>query len=176
MRYRNTALRNIIDFEASGLSSSSFPIEVGVVLEDGQCYESLIRPVPDWRHWDADAERMHGIPRQRLATEGQPALHVCNLLNQVCQGRTLYTDCWVHDYAWLMKLYMTAGIQPAFQCSPIERLLNDTEMEDWGYRKTDIAGTLALQEHRALNDALIIQQTLASYSGAGVKVRKSGVG
>lgn len=176
MRHRNTALRNIIDFEASGLSSSSFPIEVGVVLENGHCYESLICPVHEWHHWDPDAENLHGIPRQSLETDGHTAFQVCNMLNQICQGRTFYTDCWVHDYAWLMKLYMTSGIQAAFQCSPIERLLSDIEMQEWRCRKADIAKALALQEHRALNDALIIQQTLASYSRTSVTARRSGIG
>lgn len=176
MRHCNTTLLNIIDFEASGLSSSSFPLEVGVVLEDGQGFESLIQPKHEWRHWDPEAERMHGIPRHRLVLEGKPAIQVCNLLNQFCQGLTLYSDCWVHDYAWLMKLYMTAGVQVAFQCSPIERLLSDTEMLDWRCRKTDMAAALALQEHRALNDALIIQQTLATYRSASTVARQSVAG
>jgi len=149
---------------------------VGVILEDGRCFESLIRPEQEWRHWDIEAEVLHGIPRYRLVAEGQPAFQVCNMLNQYCQGRTLYSDCWVHDYAWLMKLFMTAGIQAAFQCSPIERLLSDTEMRDWNCRKKHTAAALALREHRALNDAHIIQKTLAAYSNTNAGLLQSGIG
>ena len=42
----------IIDVEASGFGSKSYPIEIGVALNDGQRFCTLILPAPNWTHWD----------------------------------------------------------------------------------------------------------------------------
>ena len=47
----------IIDVEASGFGGASYPIEIGVALDDGHKYCALILPEPEWTHWDAAAER-----------------------------------------------------------------------------------------------------------------------
>ena len=49
----------VLDVEASGFGRESYPIEVGYVLSGGQTYCSLIRPLPEWTHWDPQAERVH---------------------------------------------------------------------------------------------------------------------
>jgi hypothetical protein len=45
----------IIDVEASGFGSLSYPIEVGVVDQTGIRFCSLIKPQNDWIHWDEQA-------------------------------------------------------------------------------------------------------------------------
>ena len=40
----------IIDVEASGFGSSSYPIEIGVALEYGSRHSALIKPADDWIH------------------------------------------------------------------------------------------------------------------------------
>ena len=63
----------IVDVEASGLGAHSYPIEVGVALEEDRKYCSLILPGPQWTHWDDDAEKVHRITRDILATYGKPS-------------------------------------------------------------------------------------------------------
>ena len=53
-------LPTILDIEASGFGPGSYPIEVGLVLPDGDAWCSLIRPEPGWLHWDPSAEQVHG--------------------------------------------------------------------------------------------------------------------
>ena len=60
-------LASIIDLEASGFGSSSYPIEVGIVLPNGQTYCSLIVPEPDWRHSSAFAISGDHSGRVRIA-------------------------------------------------------------------------------------------------------------
>ena len=62
----------IIDVEASGFGGMSYPIEVGVALDDDTKYCSLIFPAPEWQHWDEDAEKVHRIARDILETYGNP--------------------------------------------------------------------------------------------------------
>lgn len=47
----------IIDVDASGFGDTSYPIEVGVALEQGRKFCTLISPAPERTHWDEAAER-----------------------------------------------------------------------------------------------------------------------
>lgn len=165
MDSRNCTSLDVIDFEASGLGSSSFPIEVGVVLADGSTYHSLIRPHEDWHYWDSLAQSIHGISPSGLRLYGKPIEQVCHDLNLLCQGHTLYSDCWVHDHTWLVKLFAAAGIVCRFRCSPIEAVISEADLRRWSVRKRSTGGALGIRPHRALNDALIIQQTLSALAG-----------
>ena len=84
----------ILDVEASGFGRSSYPIEIGFVLPDGHAYCTLVRPEPQWSHWDAQAEKLHHISRTLLQARGLPAYEVAQTLNARLQGQTVYTDGW----------------------------------------------------------------------------------
>lgn len=47
-----------------------------------------------------------------------------------------------------------------FRCSPMEVFLDDEELENWLYHKSEFCRTSNIQPHRALNDAIIIAETL----------------
>lgn len=151
---------NVIDLEASGLASNSYPIEVGLVLGTGQSFEALIKPLPHWQHWDEEAEAIHGISRGQLAEEGQEIQDVCQQINQLCAGKTLYSDCWVHDSRWLNLLFSEAGVTMQFQCSPMEVFLDEEELANWLQYKREFCRATNIAPHRALNDAIIIAETL----------------
>ncbi len=51
----------ILDIEASGFGSGSYPIEVGLALADGSCESVLIHPEPEWIHWSEEAASIHKI-------------------------------------------------------------------------------------------------------------------
>ena len=60
-----------VDFEASGLSGGSWPIELGLAwIERGKARSAsrLIRPHPSWPEavWSAESAEMHRIPRRAL--------------------------------------------------------------------------------------------------------------
>ena len=62
---------NIIDVEASGFGTASYPIEIGLALENGERYCSLIKPLAEWDHWDETAQELHGIKRAHLNKHGK---------------------------------------------------------------------------------------------------------
>lgn len=150
----------VIDIEASGLGSHSYPIEIGLMLANGQQYQALLLPLADWTYWDAEAERIHGISRERLLAEGKSIQQVCQEVNNLCAGQTLYSDCWVYDNVWLNSLYARAGVVQSFTCSPIESLLNERQCQRYVMCKSAVQQHLGLRQHRALNDAKIIQKAL----------------
>ena len=149
----------IIDVEASGLGAVSYPIEVGIALDDDTKYCSLILPAPDWEHWDNDAEKVHRITRDILQTYGKPIREVTSQLNELLEGKTVYTDGWVVDKPWLTTLYFEAQMDMSFRVSPLEMILSERQMERWHDTKDRILAAVKNHRHRASFDAWIIQET-----------------
>lgn len=149
-----------IDIEASGFGPRSYPIEVGVFLANGERYSRLIRPMWNWRHWDTQAESVHGITRDQLAHYGLDVVEVCAELNDLCAGETLYTDAWSHDSRWLTTLFHAGRTVMNFKCRAVEMVLDEYATEHWTELKHEAARQLGLAEHRAINDAFIVQHAL----------------
>ena len=151
-------LPNIMDFEASGPGTDSFPIEVGYCLSSGERYSTLIRPAESWQHWDQRAERLHKIPRQLLLEKGQSLAAVAQSLNRRLSGQVLFSDSWVVDKTWLNQIYAMAGIAPTFELKPIERIQSECQYLTWGRMKQNVMQGIGEQRHRASTDARIVQR------------------
>lgn len=149
----------IIDVEASGFGGKSYPIEVGVALGDGHRYCSLIVPMPEWTCWDEEAERLHGISRDTLYAYGSSVDKVVADLNELLNGMTLYSDGWVVDQPWLIRLFHAANRPMMFHVSPLEMILSEKQMAIWHTTKDDIEKHAKLERHRASHDAWMIQET-----------------
>ena len=149
----------IIDVEASGFGATSYPIEIGVVMEESQNFCSLILPAPDWTHWDEGAEKVHRVARDILETYGKPMQEVAKQLNDLLKGKTVYTDGWVVDKPWLTTLFHAAGIPMQFEVSSLEMILSERQMEIWHETKDKVIEEMNMKRHRASYDAWIIQET-----------------
>ncbi len=149
----------IIDVEASGFGPESYPIEIGIALDGGDKYCSLVSPAPGWTHWDESAERVHRVPRDVLEEHGKPMDRVARELNELLAGRTVYTDGWVVDKPWIGKLFDASRLTPTFTTSSLEMILSEAQMEAWHETKDAVIRELDLRRHRASYDAFIIQQT-----------------
>ncbi len=159
MNAKRNGVPTIIDIEASGFGPHSYPIEVGLAMENGDKYCTLILPASDWTHWDEEAEKVHRITRTCLQDHGKPMLQVAEELNELLKGQTVYTDGWVVDKPWLLKLFDTVGIEPSFSTSSLELILSEPQMEAWHQTKDQLLAELNQQRHRASYDAYVIQQT-----------------
>jgi len=149
----------IVDIEASGFGTGSYPIEVGVVLNNGRKYCSLITPAPGWTHWDEDAERVHCVSRDILQAYGKPALEVARSLNELLPQQTAYSDGWVVDKTWLDRLFFAAGMPCQFSFSSLEMILSEPQMEIWHPTKDKVLLELGDKRHRASFDAYVVQET-----------------
>jgi hypothetical protein len=149
----------IIDVEASGFGPSSYPIEIGVAMEPGRRYSTLIKPAGDWTHWNADAEKTHGIPRSILERHGRPVKEVAEKLNELLENRYVYSDGWVVDKPWITLLFAAARLPQLFTVSALETILSETQMNIWHEVKDEFMQKNNLHRHRASIDAMIIQET-----------------
>jgi len=150
----------VLDVEASGFGRNSYPIEVGFVLPDGHSYCTLVRPEPNWTHWDEKAEQLHHIPRTIIEQRGMPAQEVARKLNDQLRGQTVYSDGWANDYSWIGALFDAADMTPHFKLENLRVLLNEDEANRWHIVKQQISTERGAQRHRASSDARLLQLTL----------------
>jgi hypothetical protein len=149
----------IIDVEASGFGSQSYPIEIGLAMEPGRRFSTLILPDGDWSHWNADAEKTHGITRETLKKYGRPVKEVAAKLNDLLENRFVYSDGWVVDKPWITQLFACARLPQLFTVSAIETILSEAQMNIWHDVKDGFTQQNNLHRHRASIDAMIIQET-----------------
>ena len=149
----------IVDLEASGFGGGSYPIEVGTIAADGRGWCSLIRPEPDWRHWDHGAEAIHHIDRDTLARHGKPCTVVADQLNHLLRGQTVYSDGWAQDYVWLARLFDAALRRQMFRLEDLRYVLTPEQEIRWHTVKRSVEAELASPRHRASTDAKVLQLT-----------------
>jgi len=157
-----------LDFEASSLSDKSHPIEVAWIFEDGRSESHLIAPAPTWDDWDEAAERIHGISRTTLQSEGAPHDMVARRMLEQLSGHDLFASAPSWDGKWLSLLLRTAGLsRHALRLKDTDvalresamRILSDVVPPDrLEPLTTDLiawatATKQATPEHRALADA-----------------------
>jgi hypothetical protein len=165
------AAPTILDIEASGFGRGSYPIEVGFVLPDGHAWCSLIRPEPDWRHWDPQAQARHHISRELALQHGHSAAEVAGALNQRLNGRVVYCDGWAHDYSWLARLYEAAKLTPSFRLEHLLSLLNEGQARRFDALKREVIAESSGQRHRASTDARMLQLALRRLCPASLRRR-----
>ena len=149
----------VIDIEASGFGRGSYPIEVGVALGGGETKCIIIRPEPEWQHWDPQAELLHGLSREILIRHGCSPRDVATRLNELLGGELVYSDAWGNDSSWLGLLFDCAQISQRFKLEPLRSILTESQMGLWHQTKDHITDGARGRRHRASNDALILQKT-----------------
>jgi hypothetical protein len=99
-----------LDFEASSLAKTSYPIEIAWVFENGAAESHLIRPADGWTDWDPKAEAIHHIPRATLLRDGRPHDEVAQRMVAVLTGHDLLASAPSWDGKWLSYLLRAAGL------------------------------------------------------------------
>ncbi|KJF81998.1 hypothetical protein C0W92_10780 [Photobacterium angustum] len=117
----------ILDFEASGLSEHSYPIEVGYSLPDGTNNSMLINPLSasdNWSHWDKDVQHnIHKISRSMIEETGMQVMDVCQHLNMTLGQYDLVLCDSEWDLFWLGRLYHAAHMRPSFVLTEVSHWL-----------------------------------------------------
>lgn len=159
---------NIIDFEASALRGG-YPIQVAVILANGDTYDSYIYPDDEWidtMNWDPESEQIHKIPMSLLREHGKDIVTVANELNQFIDGREVFCDGGLYDLQWCACLFAFANVTKTFMLGDIVRdlLKGDIHNIPLYIAKREATKQLQLREHDALNDVKIIQRAIELYS------------
>lgn len=113
----NTSIYNfaILDFEASSLSETSWPIEIGISwIENNEVrtWATLIRPDAAWDidDWSPQSAAVHGIRLSDLY-DAPSVPEVADTFYEVLGGRVLVSDAPKFELRWLSTLLHAAGRQ-----------------------------------------------------------------
>jgi|SRR6187402_3767815 len=145
----------ILDFEASSLSDTSYPISAGLVVE-GQAYYWVIKPQPDWIDWSLESQAIHGLKRSFLEEHGVPAHQVYTEITEKLNGyQVIYSDAPVWESLWLQRL-------GAFnlRIADIGELIGIDQREGFPGELAKTFSGNKLTQHRADHDALAIALTV----------------
>ncbi|TMV05677.1 hypothetical protein FGK63_16695 [Ruegeria sediminis] len=118
-----------IDFEASSLRRGSFPIEVGLACIEGSEIRTasvLVRPAKHWNmsSWSLESQKLHGISRDLLESEGLDVQAVSNWLVAQIAGKVVVSDAPGHDQRWLDMLLKARGFEPNILLAGMDALLS----------------------------------------------------
>jgi len=157
----------VIDFEATALALTSYPIEVGlgILVKPGEAitiWSSLIMPAADWdvaAQWDPDAERVHGISRWELREGCEPPLVMAELNARIPAGSTVWCDGGAYDQHWLDVLADAAEVTPTFWLADLAAALRGNPILRERYLT---ASGRTARPHRAGDDAALICAALAA--------------
>jgi hypothetical protein len=156
------------DFEASSLSSDSYPIEVAWNI--GQDIEShLINPycIESWTDWDPVAQAVHGLSRNYLSTHGEHPTSVAERMNQVLSGQSIYFDGMPHDQWWMDELFAAAEIKRQFKVSDAQSVI---------YNLIESSAEYALLEpmERRTNSIELAQRLLRKFKAEQKVIHRAG--
>jgi len=150
----------VLDFEASGLSNLSYPVEVGFTNGE-EAYSFLIKPMDHWKYWDMKAQDIHGIEREYLNEKGTDALEIVEFLNSTLKGSVVYCDVIKWDGFWLNVLFSDNGVSPAFELIDIQGIFENTaDLNNYMVKNEELNNSGSYKKHRALDDAEVIYNSL----------------
>jgi len=149
----------ILDIEASGFGTGSYPIEVGYVDSFGKTWCALVKPEAGCVHWDEGAAALHQISRESLFERGREAASVAAHLNQTFSKQVIYSDGWYQDFVWINRLFDFANMTPSFKLEDLRTVLTPYQQSIWHEAKASIIERRQAVRHRASTDALVLQLT-----------------
>ncbi|WP_210397374.1 exonuclease domain-containing protein [Motiliproteus sediminis] len=149
----------IIDVEASGLDTRSYPIEIGwVCLKTDDSDRFLINPdtsLEPWDHWSTEAQKLHNLSRRTLIDEGLDVRDACARLNQALAGKVVLSDSEQWDGWWIQRLFLGAGLtQPNDQAFVVQYLFE--HFHPLWHSELRARLDAAHRPHHALEDARAI--------------------
>jgi hypothetical protein len=150
-----TELPPILDFEASSLSDTSYPISAGLVVS-GHVYYWIIKPQPDWVDWSLQSQAIHGLKRSFIEEHGVPARQVyAEMIDKLVGHKVIYSDAPEWENLWLRRL----GVFN-LRVADIGELIGNYQRDGFSRELITTFASKNLTQHRADHDALAIALTI----------------
>lgn len=154
----------ILDFEASSLSDTSYPISAGLLLK-GEVHYWLIQPEPDWIDWSLQSQAIHGLTRSFIETQGLPAKEVYTQMLKLLQNEPyVYSDNPEWEQMWFSRLG-----KRSFEFLNVLDLLGAQARPLFPLFRTTMLERHRLTAHKADHDVLGIGYAVAELQQASHK-------
>lgn len=149
----------ILDFEASSLSDTSYPISAGLIVE-GTVYYWIIKPKEDWIDWSLQSQAVHGLKRSYIEEHGMPADQVfAEIMEVLIKHTVIYSDAPSWEAMWLRRLG-----KADISIENISHLIGGNK-EAFSNQLIDNFKLHQLTHHKADHDALAIAITIKQLQG-----------
>ena len=154
----------ILDFEASSLSDTSYPISAGLIVE-GKVYYWIIKPKPDWIDWSLQSQAIHGLKRSYIEVHGLPADQVFSEISELLTGHNIiYSDAPEWEAIWLSRLgKLNIKIESIYDLIKIDK-------ETFSNELLSNFKSHRLMQHRADDDVIAIAFTVKDMRGNEAKL------
>jgi len=97
--------RIIVDCEASGLHTESYPIQIAWLDLDSDAAGSFyICPHDTWTHWDYNAQDIHNLTQQFLRDVGLSVEQSATILGEMAKDTVILSDAPAFELFWLERL------------------------------------------------------------------------
>jgi hypothetical protein len=151
------SLSPILDFEASSLSDTSYPISAGLVI-GGYVHYWIIKPKPEWIDWSLQSQAIHGLKRSFLEDYGVQADQVYKQMASKLLGhQVVYSHAPEWESLWLGRLGSFS-----LRVDDIREMIGEGARHDFSAELTKIFAAYKLTHHRADHDALAIALAVKS--------------
>ena len=153
----------ILDFEASSLSDTSYPISAGLIVE-GKVYYWIIKPGPDWIDWSLQSQAIHGLKRSYIEDHGSPADQVFSEMSELLTSHSIiYSDAPEWESMWLSRLgKLNIKIESIYNLININKETFSSELLS-NFKSHHLI------PHRADHDAIAIALTIKNMWGNEAK-------
>lgn len=149
------SLPPILDFEASSLSDTSYPISAGLIIS-GHVYYWIIKPEPNWIDWSLQSQAIHGLKRSYIEDRGVPVHQVyLEMMARLTGHRVIYSDAPAWEELWLKRLG-----EFNFRIADIGELIGSNQRDNFSSELNKTFASNKLTQHRADHDALAIALTV----------------
>ncbi len=148
-----------LDIESSGFNG--YPIQIGIVKEDGSKYKTFVQPHEEWLtdlEWDYNAQCIHSFELDFIKGNGRDINTIAEELNEFVNKEDVFVDSH-YDVMWLNLLFEFSEVNRTFHIMILSDLLPEDFCIHWNaifYKELKASG---LRQHDALNDAILIQRT-----------------
>ena len=150
-----TELPPILDFEASSLCDTRYPISAGLVVS-GRVYYWIIKPEPDWIDWSLQSQALHRLKRSYIEEHGVPVHQVyTEMIDKLVGYEVIYSDAPEWESLWLRRLGAFH-----FRIADIGELIGNKQREGFSNELANTLSSNKLTQHRADHDALAIALTV----------------
>lgn len=158
----------VLDYEASSLSDSSYPIEAGWALIDANLTIAssgfLIRPHHKWTDWSLKSEALHGLARGELEAEGIAVSLAAAALDKAFIGLptpVLSADP-TYEAFWSDRLFTAAGRPRGWAIGSLQLAIeSELDLLQPTDRSWATASLAKPRPHRAEADARAFAEVIA---------------
>lgn len=150
---------NALDIESSGFQG--YPIQIGIIKENGETFESLIKPHEEWLEdleWDYNAQAVHSLELDYVIKNGKSIDEVARKINRFVGEEDIFVDH-PYDVMWLDLLFEFSEENREFNIFVLGKILPEDFIIHWDFMFYKMQKESGLTLHNALNDAKLIQKT-----------------